>query len=50
MRWFARLDGAGMTKESAGNFFKDACVEVGNLSKSGHGVRKAAVNRYTPTY
>jgi integrase len=42
MCWFARLDGGGMTKESVGNFFKDACKAAGILDKSGHGVRKAA--------
>jgi hypothetical protein len=42
MCWFAKLDGAPMTKESVGNFFKDRCVMAGIPNKSGHGVRKAA--------
>src|SRR6202171_2210876 len=40
--WFAKLHGGGMTKESVGNFFKDACKAAGIFTKSGHGVRKAA--------
>jgi integrase len=40
--WFASLKGRPMTKESVGNFFKEACVKAGILTKSGHGVRKAA--------
>jgi integrase len=40
--WFAKLNGGGMTKESVGNFFKEACVKAGIMDKSGHGVRKAA--------
>jgi integrase len=40
--WFASLKGAGMTKESVGNFFADACKAAGIYGKSGHGVRKAA--------
>jgi integrase len=42
MCWFATISGRGMTKESVGNFFKEACVKAGILNKSGHGVRKAA--------
>jgi Phage integrase family len=42
MCWFAKLNGGGMTKESVGNFFKDACKAAGVMDKSGHGVRKAA--------
>jgi integrase len=42
MCWFASLKGAGMTKESVGNFFADACKAAGIYGKSGHGVRKAA--------
>jgi len=42
LSWFAKLDGDTMTKESVGNFFKEACVKAGITTKSGHGVRKAA--------
>jgi integrase len=42
LAWFAKLNGAPMTKESVGNFFKEACKRAGIFTKSGHGVRKAA--------
>jgi integrase len=42
LAWFAKLNGAPMTKESVGNFFADACKAAGIVGKSGHGVRKAA--------
>lgn len=33
------------TKESFGNWFKDACVAAGLLNHNGHGLRKATLRR-----
>lgn len=43
--FIARTDGAPFTKESLGNWFKDACHEAGLVGKSAHGLRKAGAVR-----
>lgn len=40
----AQRDGRGMTKESFGNWFKDACMTAG-VPGSAHGLRKAGATR-----
>lgn len=37
--------GTAYTKESFGNWFKDACVAAGLLNHNGHGLRKATLRR-----
>lgn len=37
--------GTAYTKESFGNWFKDACVEAGLMQHNGHGLRKATLRR-----
>lgn len=37
--------GTGYTKESFGNWFKDACVAAGLANHNGHGLRKATLRR-----
>lgn len=37
--------GTAYTKESFGNWFKQACVEAGLLEHNGHGLRKATLRR-----
>ncbi|EQA96815.1 tyrosine-type recombinase/integrase [Sphingobium baderi] len=37
--------GTAYTKESFGNWFKDACVAAGLMSHNGHGLRKATLRR-----
>jgi integrase len=44
LAYIATEAGAPMTKESFGNFFRDACRAAG-ISKSAHGLRKAAATR-----
>ena len=40
----ASLDGQPLTKETVGNYFRDACRAAG-INKSAHGIRKAAATR-----
>lgn len=44
LAFIATVTGAPMKKESFGNFFRDACLAAG-ISKSAHGIRKAAATR-----
>lgn len=44
LTFIATKDGNGMTKESVGNAFRDACRAAG-IKKSAHGLRKAAATR-----
>ncbi len=45
LAYVATGKGGAMTKESFGNFFKDACRAAGIMDKSAHGLRKAAATR-----
>ena len=44
LTFIAQANGQGMTKESLGNWFHDACVDA-KVSFSAHGLRKAAAAR-----
>ena len=44
LTFIAKADGAGMTKESFGNWFGEACRAAG-VASSAHGLRKAGANR-----
>lgn len=44
LTYIATADGRGLTKESVGNYFRDACRAAG-IRKSAHGLRKAAATR-----
>lgn len=45
LTFIATESGAPMTKESFGNWFREACREAGIRGKSAHGLRKAAATR-----
>ena len=44
LAFIATADGGPLTKESVGNYFRDACRAAG-IKKSAHGLRKAAATR-----